>query len=105
MYAKIFIDSDHRSWDSAGEAWHWGRTQCSMEVADMDLEKELLDAFDRVVHDDFPNPQRTACPGREVLLKLARWPADTQFAYVLAHIRRCAPCFDALKELRRTQHS
>jgi hypothetical protein len=38
----------------------------------MDSEKELLDAFDRVVHEDFPNPQRIACPGREVLLKLAQ---------------------------------
>ena len=37
----------------------------------MDLEKELLDALDRVVHEDFPNPQRIACPGREVLLKFA----------------------------------
>jgi hypothetical protein len=83
-----------------GAAWHWGGTQCSMDVTDMDLEKELLDAFDRVVHDDFPNPQRTSCPGREVLLKLARRSADTQFACVLAHIRQCAPCFDELKELR-----
>jgi len=67
----------------------------------MDSEKELLDAFNRVVHEDFPNPQRTACPGREVLLKLARRPADTQFAHLLAHIRQCAPCFDELKELRQ----
>jgi hypothetical protein len=63
--------------------------------------KELLDAFDRVVHEDFPNPQRIACPGREVLLKLARQPADTQLAHLLAHIRQCAPCFDELKELRQ----
>lgn len=46
----------------------------------MDSEKELLDAFDKVVHEDFPNPQRIACPGRDVLLKLAQWPADAQFA-------------------------
>jgi hypothetical protein len=56
----------------------------------MDSEKELLDAFDRVVHEDFPNPQRIACPGREVLLKLAQQPADIQ----LAHVRQCPPCFD-----------
>jgi hypothetical protein len=37
----------------------------------MDSGKKLLDAFDRVVHEDFPNPQHIACPGREVLLKLA----------------------------------
>jgi hypothetical protein len=69
----------------------------------MDSEKELLDAFDRVLHEDFPNPQRIACPKREVLLKLAQQPADsTQLAHLLAHIRRCAPCFDELKELRQT---
>jgi hypothetical protein len=42
-----------------------------------------------------------SCPGREVLLKLAQQPADTQLAHLLAHIRRCAPCFDELKELRQ----
>jgi len=67
----------------------------------MDSEKELLDAFDRVVHEDFPNPQRIACPGREVLLKLAQQSADTQLDHLLAHIRQCAPCLDELKELRQ----
>ena len=67
----------------------------------MDSEKELLDAFDRVVHEDFPNPQRVACPGSEVLLKFAQQPAEDQSSYLLAHIRQCAPCFDALKELRQ----
>ena len=66
----------------------------------MDSENELLDAFDRIVHEDFPNPQRIACPGREVLLKLALQAADSQFAHLLAHIRQCAPCFDELKDLR-----
>jgi hypothetical protein len=66
----------------------------------MESEKELLDAFDRVVHEDSPNPGRIACPGREVLLKLVRQPADNQLADLLAHIRRCAPCFDELKDLR-----
>ena len=67
----------------------------------MDLEKELLDAFDRVVHEDFSNPQHINCPGRQVLLKLAQQPADAQLYYLLDHVRRCAPCFDELKDLRR----
>lgn len=70
----------------------------------MDLEKELLDALDRVVHEEFPNPQRIGCSGREGPWKLAQRSADAQFAYLLAHIRQCAPCFDQLKGLRRTQH-
>ena len=67
----------------------------------MDFEKELLDALDRIVHEDFPNPQHIGCPGRQVLLKLAQQPADSQLAHLLAHIRQCAPCFDELKDLRR----
>ena len=74
---------------------------CSTWACRMDLEKELLDALDRVVHEDFPNPQRVACPGREVLLKLAHQAADTQLAPLLPHIRQCAPCFDELQELRQ----
>lgn len=66
----------------------------------MDFEKDLLDAFDTVVHEDFPNPQRVGCPGREILLKLAQRSADSQLAHLLAHIRQCAPCFDELKDLR-----
>jgi hypothetical protein len=66
----------------------------------MDSEKELLDAFDRVVNEDVPNPQRIACPGRAVPPKLAQRPADTQLAHLLTHVRQCAPCFDDLKELR-----
>ena len=69
----------------------------------MDSEKELLKAFERVVHEDFPNPQRIACPGRDVLLKLAQQPGDAQLAHLLAHIRQCAPCFNELKELRKAR--
>ena len=29
----------------------------------MNLENELFDAFDEVVHQDYPNPQRIDCPG------------------------------------------
>jgi len=101
MHTKIFIDSDHGSWDSAAGAMALGLDSMFEGAADMDLEKELLDAFDRVVHEDFPNPQRIACPGREALLKLAQRPADTQLAHLLAHIRKCAPCFDEVKELRQ----
>jgi hypothetical protein len=79
----------------------WGEHARSTRAWHKDSEKELLDAFDRVLHEDFPNPQRIACPKREVLLKLVQQPADsTQLAHLLAHIRQCAPCFDELKELK-----
>ena len=68
----------------------------------MDTEKDLIDAFESVVHEDFPNPQRIGCPGRDVLAKFVACSADPQFALLLAHIRQCAPCFMELKELRQS---
>jgi len=67
----------------------------------MNLEKELLDAFDRVVHEDYPNPRRINRPGSSALEKLVAAPEDS--ASTLNHIRECAPCFDELRELRRRQ--
>lgn len=69
----------------------------------MSLENELFDAFDRVVHQDYPNPQRINCPGNAALWKLAAQPEAVHSVSTLAHIRQCAPCFDELKELRRRQ--
>jgi hypothetical protein len=69
----------------------------------MNLEKELLDAFDRVVHEDYPNPRRINCPGSSALQKLATAPKADHFALTLNHVRQCAPCFDELGELRRTR--
>ena len=66
----------------------------------MQFEEELLSAFDKVIHKDFPNAQRIDCPGHEALLKLAEGAAHVE-VHLLAHIRQCAPCFDELKELRR----
>ena len=67
----------------------------------MGSEKELLEAFERVIHDDFPNPQRIGCPRGDALLRLAERSGHVQQTLLLAHIRQCAPCFDELKELRR----
>ena len=67
----------------------------------MDWETELIDSFETIVHRDFPNPERTGCPGRDSLVNLAAGLGNAQSSMVLAHIRQCAPCFDELKELRR----
>jgi len=68
----------------------------------MDWEKDLIDAFERVVHRDFPNPKRV---GHDSLVALATSRTDAQATLVLDHIRQCAPCFDELKQLRQTQGS
>jgi hypothetical protein len=67
----------------------------------MGSEKELLEAFERIIHEDFPNPQRIGCPGGDALSRLTEESGHIQQTRLLAHIRQCAPCFDELKELRR----
>lgn len=69
----------------------------------MDPEKDLIDAFAAMMHKEFPNPERIGCPGLPALIKLASGSEDPEFTAILAHVRQCAPCFDELKQLRRTQ--
>ena len=71
----------------------------------MGSEKELFEVFERIIHEDFPNPQRIDCPRDENLSKLAEGSGDVDQARLLAHIRQCAPCFDKLKELRSKARS
>ena len=68
----------------------------------MDTEKDLIEAFRAMVHKEFPNPQRIGCRGHDALMKLASGSENPEFTSILAHVRQCAPCFDELKQLRRT---
>ena len=101
MHPQIFIDTGWGSWDSAEDE----KTKLALtrKYSSMDKEKDLIDAFDAMVHTDFANPERIGCPGHDSLVKLASGPANPELARVLAHIRQCAPCFDELKQLRRTE--
>lgn len=69
----------------------------------MDLEKDLIEVFEAIVHKDFANPERVGCPGQGSLMKLASELGNPEFVTILAYIHQCAPCFDELKQLRRTQ--
>lgn len=69
----------------------------------MDSEKDLIDAFETMVHKEFANPERIGCPGCDSLVRLASGLGNPEFASILAHVRQCAPCFDELKELRKAQ--
>ena len=69
------------------------------------VEKQLIDAFNRVVHRDYPNPSRTHCPGIASLRKLASQPEQFRAVSILAHITHCAPCLDELEELRASIQS
>jgi hypothetical protein len=66
----------------------------------MDWETDLIDALEVIMHRDFPNPHRIGCPAYDSLTHPAAGIGDAQSALVVAHVRRCAPCFDELKELR-----
>ena len=67
----------------------------------MDIEKDLIEVFERLVQRDYPNTERIGCPGTEVLAQFARHPFDTHLSHVLTHVERCSPCFKELKELRK----
>jgi hypothetical protein len=67
----------------------------------MDLEKDLIAAFDRIVHEKRARPDRANCPGTSALESLARCET-VESASILAHIRDCAACLDELKALRQS---
>jgi hypothetical protein len=64
---------------------------------------DLLAAFGRRVHEEHPNPERIACPGRPALTRLATESGDTESGTILDHIRECASCLDELRDLRRSR--
>ena len=72
---------------------------------EINLEKELIDAFDRVAHLDHPNASRANCPGIAALWELASHPEQLRSASILAHIGHCASCLDELKGLRASVHN
>jgi hypothetical protein len=73
----------HRSWIVGFCRRLKYRGECGV-----DSEKELVDAFERVIHKDIPNPQRINCPGHHSLLRLATYADDAQSGSVLAHVRQ-----------------
>jgi hypothetical protein len=54
LSSKKLIERAPRSWDMIPIA-----TEIFEE---MNLERELVDAFERIVHEDCPNPRRMNCP-------------------------------------------
>jgi hypothetical protein len=104
----VAVPKDFRRQRSGIVGFCWrrdGRESVSIQCTFMDSEKDLIDAFENLVHRDFPNPERVGCPGREVLAQLARLPSDIEPSQLLAHVRKCAPCFDELKDLRKSRAS
>ena len=55
----------------------------------------------RGLRDEFPNPERVGCPGREVISAIAghRMPLSEAQTY-LDHLTACSPCYRDFLELQ-----
>jgi hypothetical protein len=67
-------------------------------------EKRILDALGRGLLKEFPNPERTGCPGSGVLKKIAskRMPLAEAEKW-LNHLGSCSPCYKDFSELRKVR--
>lgn len=64
-------------------------------------EKRILDALGRGLLKEFPNPDRTGCPGSEVLKKIASHEMPlSEGEKWLDHLTSCSPCYKEFSEIR-----
>jgi hypothetical protein len=69
------------------------------------FEKALYPAFEKVIKQDYANPNREGCPGQTFLEKAAISPSSLdpdERALLVQHVPKCWPCFKELKHLRET---
>jgi hypothetical protein len=64
-------------------------------------EAELLEEFDRWIHEHNPNPERIGCPERETLVALVLAKSKFEDEYTLDHIGECGACLDELLRIKR----
>ena len=66
-------------------------------------EQRLLDALGRGLLKEFPNPERTGCPGTDVLKRIAsrRMPLIEAEKW-LDHLGSCSPCYGDFSRFRKT---
>jgi hypothetical protein len=66
-------------------------------------EEQLLDcARDLLQEEGFPNPERSGCPGKEILRELSRHSLEHEDAAFWAdHMASCSPCFGEYEIFRR----
>src|SRR4051812_9962975 len=71
------------TWDSSGE------------------ERHFLDLLAKSALNDYPNPERVGCPGREFLRTLAFNRKSIPLTdFRLDHVVHCSPCFRELTEMK-----
>jgi len=72
------------------------------------LEKALYPVLERVIQQEYPNPNREGCPDHSFLEKAATSPGsltNEENALVVKHVPKCWPCFKELKQLRTDQQA
>lgn len=64
-------------------------------------EKRILDVFNRGLLKEFPNPDRTGCPGSDVLRRIAtRQLPFSEAQKWLEHLGSCSPCYSDFLQLQ-----
>jgi hypothetical protein len=67
-------------------------------------EKRILNALGRGLLNEFPNPERTGCPGRDVLKRIASHEMPlTEAEKWLDHLTSCSPCYRDFTQLQNAQ--
>jgi hypothetical protein len=65
-------------------------------------EKRILDALGRGLLKEFPNPERSGCPGSDVLKRIASKTMPlAEVERWLDHLGSCSPCYRDFSELRK----
>ena len=66
-------------------------------------ERRVLDALGRGLLNEFPNPERTGCPGSDVLKKIASHEMPLAEAEKwLDHLTSCSPCYSEFSKFQAT---
>ena len=69
-------------------------------------EKRILDALGRGLLKEFPNPERSGCPGSDVLKRIASKTMPLEEAEKwLNHLGSCSPCYRDFSELRKDREA
>jgi hypothetical protein len=69
-------------------------------------EQQLLDTLGRGLLKEFPNPERSGCPGVDVLKRIAsRTMPLNEADRRLDHLGSCSPCYSDFSKLRRAYES
>lgn len=67
-------------------------------------EKRILNALGRGLLNEFPNPERTGCPGRDVLKRIASHEMPLMEAEKwLDHLTSCSPCYRDFSQIQNAQ--